>query len=78
MNIQERSEKLNRITELEKEIAAIKQELEGRPTHVKVPLKAFYLDRYPNLENVDDQTMQRLVLWLEAEIVDNLFISVQL
>ncbi len=77
MNIQERNEKLNQIAKLEKEVAALKQELEGRPTHVKIPLSSFRLDRYQNLESADDLTIQRIVSWLELDVVDNLVISVQ-
>lgn len=77
MTIQERTEIQNRIEEMEKEMAALKLQLDGRPTHVKVPLNAFHLDRYPDLQSTDDLTLKRLVSWLETEVAENLFISVQ-
>lgn len=77
MTIQERTEIQNRIVAMEKEMAALKLQLEERPTHVKVPLNAFHLDGYPDLQSTDDLTLKRLVSWLETEVAENLFISVQ-
>jgi len=77
MNVQERAKTQERIVELEKEMAALKLQLEGRPTHVRVPLKVFHLDRFPDLNELDDLTIQRAVNWLEAEVADNLFIAVE-
>ncbi|TCL35660.1 hypothetical protein EV210_111126 [Anaerospora hongkongensis] len=78
MNIQERNEKLNRIIDLEKEIAAIKQELEGRPIHVKVPLRVFFFEnpKFRNLEDFSDDKLKELVEWLENELAAKITISV--
>jgi hypothetical protein len=77
MTTEERNTIQNQIAETEKNLAVLRQKLEGRPTHVQVPLSVFHLDRYPDLENADDLTVQKTVRWLETEVVSNLLISVQ-
>lgn len=78
MIIQERTEIQNRIEVMEKEVAALKLQLEGRPTHVKIPLSVFRFDdpRFIDLDKLEDVKIIEIVAYLENEIADKLIIYV--
>jgi len=78
MTVQERINAQSRIEVLEKEMAALKLQLEGRPTHVRVPLKVFNFEnpKLRDLDKLDDAAMHEMVAQLENHIEETMIITI--
>lgn len=67
----------DRVQALEKEIADLKLQLEGRRTYIKIPLSVIeFNDKLYTIDNIDEGQMKDLLDQIESDLQNQLRISI--